>query len=249
MDNEFIAFSVQMQEIKRLISLVKGIHVNTIILGDIGVGKSTVAKQISANAIVVDANRPEEVIKAIKSFDEIIIENFEKLSNADILLSDGKKIIATSSKKIKESILDRIFGVKINIPPLSEREEDIWPLTEHFLTKAKSELMIDSSLDASAVKKDIEQNCHSLKKAAYASLLFSSIEKEELLFLMEEYFLEHLDEFEENYKPFLDLFDSAVIMANYKKHKSQLMMSYKMGINRNTLRKKILGLELKLSNE
>jgi DNA-binding NtrC family response regulator len=249
LDNELVAASLQMQEVKKLVSLVRGISVNTIIMGDEGVGKTLCAKLIVPNAIIVSGLRPEDVLKALKNFDEIIIEDFDKLPNADSLAMGGKKIVATSRKKIKDSTLDKIFGIKIDIEPLSKRPEDILPLVEHFLGKAKKELEINEDVDLQDVPKDISKNCHTLKRAVYQSLLCGTLEEEQLGAIMEGYFYRHLDEADDNYKRFLDIFDSAIINANHRVFKSQLMMSYKMGINRNTLRKKILQLGKKLTDE
>lgn len=238
-----------MQEVKKLISLVRGINVNTVIVGDVGVGKSLCAKLILPNAIVVYGEKPEDVLKALKNFDEIIIENFEKLPNPDSLSLDGKKIVATSRKKIKDSTLDRIFGIKIEIPPLSVRVQDVPVLIEYFLSKIQDELRIESKIDIGSISADISENCHSLKRAVYRASLCGSVDEDQLCSIMEEYFYKHIDETDDNYKRFLDLFDLAIINANHRKFKSQLMMSYKMGINRNTLRKKILQLGKKLTDE
>lgn len=250
MDNELIAVSPQMQEVKKLISLVRGISVNTIIMGDEGVGKSMTARLIVPNAIVVSGRKPEDVIKALKNFDEVIIEDFDKLPNSDSLHIDGKKIVATSRKKIKDSTLDKVFGIKIDIDPLVKRQEDIVPLTSHFISKAQKELeMYDVVITSDDVAIDVSKNCHTLKRAAYQALLCASLDEEQLGGIMESYFYAKLDESDDNYKRFLDIFDSAIINANHKMYKSQLMMSYKMGINRNTLRKKILQLGKKLTDE
>lgn len=250
MDNELIAVSPQMQEVKKLISLVRGISVNTIIMGDEGVGKSMTARLIVPNAIVVSGRKPEDVIKALKNFDEVIIEDFDKLPNSDSLHIDGKKIVATSRKKIKDSTLDKVFGIKIDIDPLVKRQEDIVPLTSHFISKAQKELeMYDVVITSDDVAIDVSKNCHTLKRAAYQALLCASLGEEQLGGIMESYFYAKLDESDDNYKRFLDIFDSAIINANHKMYKSQLMMSYKMGINRNTLRKKILQLGKKLTDE
>ncbi len=238
-----------MQEVKKLISLVRGISVNTIIMGDEGVGKSLSAKLIVPNAIAVSGRKPEDVIKALKNFDEVIIEDFDKLPNADSLHTSGKKIVATSRKKIKDSTLDKLFGIKIDIEPLSKRPEDISPLVEYFIEKAQKELELYEELDAQTVARDISKNCHTLKRSAYQALLCSSLDEEQLTSVMENYFFTRLDDADDNYKRFLDIFDSAIINANHKMFKSQLMMSYKMGINRNTLRKKILQLGKKLTDE
>ncbi len=249
MDNELVAASLQMQEVKKLVNLVRGISVNTIIMGDEGVGKTLAAKLIVPNAIVVYGSRPEDVLKALKNFDEIIIEDFDKLPNADSLSMGGKKIVATSRKKIKDSTLDKIFGIKIDIEPLSKRPEDILPLVDHFLGRAKKELEINENVDPEDIPKDISKNCHSLKRASYQALLCGTLEEKQLESIMEEYFYRLVDEEDDNYKRFLDIFDSAIINANHRMYKSQLMMSYKMGINRNTLRKKILQLGKKLTDE
>ncbi|MCI4399399.1 MAG: hypothetical protein JHC37_02440 [Campylobacteraceae bacterium] len=249
MDNEFVASSHEMQEVKKLISLVRGINVNTVIVGDVGVGKSLCAKLILPNAIVVYGDKPEDVLKALKNFDEIIIENFEKLPNPDSLSLDGKKVVATSRKKIKESTLDRIFGIKIEIPPLSSRADDIPVLIDSFLGKIQKELGIDGDVDLSSVPIDLSENCHSLKRAVYRACLCGFVDEDQLCSIMEEYFYKHIDETDDNYKRFLEMFDLAIINANHRKFKSQLLMSYKMGINRNTLRKKILQLGKKLTDE
>lgn len=238
-----------MQEIKKLIALVRGINVNTVIVGDVGVGKSLCAKLILPDAIVVYGEKPEDVLKALKNFDEIIIENFEKLPNPDSLSLDGKKVVATSRKKIKESTLDRIFGIKIEIPPLSSRADDIPALIDYFLGKIQKELGIDGNVDLSSVPIDLCENCHSLKRAVYRACLCSFVDADQLCSIMEEYFYKHIDETDDNYKRFLEMFDLAIINANHRKFKSQLLMSYKMGINRNTLRKKMLKLGKKLTGE
>lgn len=239
-----------MQEVKKLISLVKGVNVNTIVMGEEGTGKSLIARTIIPGAIVVSGSKPDEAIKALKNFDEVIIEDFEKLPNPDMPILDGKKIVATAKKKIKDSFIDRIFGVKIEVSPLSQRPEDVEALVDKFLRNARKELSMEEiEIDCASIPKDISQNCHTLKRSVYQALLCANSSKEQLGYIMEEYFYAHLDEASENYKLFLDIFDSAIIGANHRKYKSQLMMSYKMGINRNTLRKKIIGLGKKLDDE
>ncbi len=249
MDNEIVAYSHEMQEVKKLISLVSGVNVNTIIMGEEGVGKTLIAKNITPNAIVVCGEKPEDILKALKNFDEVIIENFDKLPNPDLPIFERKKVVATSKKRIKDSSIDKLFGIKIELSPLSSRNEDIDGLIELFLKNAKRELSIDWTPEISSIDRNITQNAHSLKRAVYYALLCANTSKEQLGFIMEEYFYAHIEDENENYKPFLDIFDSAVIGTNHKKFKSQLMMSYKMGINRNTLRKKIIGLGKKLDDE
>lgn len=248
MNNEFVANSKHLQEVKKLIGLVRGISVNTVIIGDSGVGKSHAAKLIIPNAVVVNGANGDELLKALKNFEEIIVEDFDKVLNPEVVLADGKKIVATSRKKIKDSTLDTVFGVKIDIEPLSKREDDIIPLVEYFLERAKKELCMSSDVSSESVVQDLSENCHTLKRRAYQALLCYDVNEEKLKKMMEEYFFANI-EVEDNYKKFLELFDDAIINANHKKYGSQLMMSYRMGINRNTLRKKILQLNKKLIDE
>ena len=69
MDNEIVAYSHEMQEVKKLIALVSGVNVNTIIMGEEGVGKTLIAKNIIPHAIVVCGKKPEDVLKALKNFE------------------------------------------------------------------------------------------------------------------------------------------------------------------------------------
>jgi len=242
--SDFIAVSKQMIEVKKLVNLVKSIKVNTLIVGASGTGKSKVSANILPNAVVIDGENTEEVVKNLKNFNEVIIENFDKIRNYDILHIQNQKIVATAIKKPKESVVDKFFGIVIDLEPLSQRASDIPALTAYFLQEAKKELKLDSSLDAGEIVANIEDNCHSLKQAVYKKLLLSGVDESSLISIMEEFFFERCD-IDDNYKHFSDMFDKAIIEANRKRFKSQLMMSYKMGINRNTLRKKINELGIK----
>jgi DNA-binding NtrC family response regulator len=237
-DNDFIAISKQMLEVKKLVNLIKGIKVNTLIVGESGTGKSRVATSILPSAVVLDGQNTEDVIKNLKNFNEVIIENFDKIRNFDILHIQNQKIVATATKKPKESVVDKFFGVVIDLEPLSQRPSDTPALMAYFLQSAKQELKVDSNITAEQITADIQDNCHSLKRAVYKKLLLSGVDENSLVSIMEEFFYERC-EADDNYGHFCAMFDRAVINANHRKFKSQLMMSFKMGINRNTLRKKI----------
>lgn len=244
-NSDFVALSKQMVEVKKVVNLVKGIKVDTIIIGETGTGKSKIAKSILPEAIIINGENTEDVLKGLKSFNEVIIENFDKIRNYDILHMQDQKIVATASKKPKDSVVDKFFGIVIELDPLSKRVEDIKPLMVQFLEDAKESLKIDSDISSEQILPDISQNCHSLKRSVYKKLLGDSLDEAGLTNTMSDFFFDRI-ETDDNYSHFLAMFDKAIIIANYKKFKSQLMMSYKMGINRNTLRKKINELELKL---
>ena len=236
---EFVAVSVKMQEIKRFSVLMKNTKIHTLIIGESGVGKSRLANEIAPNAYKVDGAKPNGVAEAIKQFNEIIIENFDLLNGADWNLA-GKRIIATSKTKPKDSVCEKLFGLTIELLPLSKRQADIVPLMQAFMEQASSELNL-APININKIAPDISQNCHSLKRAVYSALIRHHQSKEEFALSMQEFF-ERRIELDDNYHIFLDMFDKAVILANQDKYKSQLMMAKIMGINRNTLRKKMSGL-------
>lgn len=245
---ELIAVSPQMQEVKRLANLVKGIKVNTIVSGPAGSGKSYLARFILPNAVIVSGLNLDETNRALKAFEEVIIEDFDKILNYDLLSIKDQKIVATSSKKLKEGVVDRFFGIKIDLLPLCDRSADVEQLAQLFLQEAKSVFKTEDGVELSDIALDTSENCHSLRRSVYKSVLLADLDETSLLSIMENYFYRHI-EADENYKVFLDLYDNAIITANHKKYKSQLMMSFHMGINRNTLRKKILQLNKKFDDD
>ena len=145
-------------------------------------------------------------------------------------------------------MIDYFFGIVIEIEALSSTKDDIPVLSEAFLAEAKTSLKIEHDIDMSGMSFDISENCHSLKRNVYKKLLAQTLNETALTATMSDFFYDGI-EVEDNYAHFLNIFDTAIINANHKKYKSQLMMSYKMGINRNTLRKKINELGLKLDEK
>ncbi len=133
----------------------------------------------------------------------------------------------------------------MDLPPLSQRQDDIQALTDCFIQEAKESLKILTEMQIDPSILDISENCHSLKRGIYKRLLDDTMDEKALITAMGEFFFNQI-EMDDNYGHFIKMFDTAVITANHRKYKSQLMMSYKMGINRNTLRKKINELGLKL---
>lgn len=234
-----------MLEIKKFLSLSSDLRVNIIFFGESGVGKTLCARLVLPNAIVVDGSNKNDVFRAIKDYDEIIIEDFDKIVNLDIFLIDGKKIVATSQKKSINKKFNNLFAISIDIPPLRDRPEDIEVLSRHFLAQIQNDIDIKEDVPDTVVVKDISKNAHSLKRSIYQSYLSFIADKREFACMMEAFFYKYIDD-ENSYKKFIDLFDYSIIMANMKKYKSQLAVSKKMGINRNTLRKKISTIDKKL---
>ncbi|WP_263832483.1 sigma 54-interacting transcriptional regulator [Sulfurospirillum oryzae] len=239
----YIAKSRASMEALKSANLLKSVTINALILGESGVGKQTLAKHI-VSAPIVDASAFNELLALIETNSSLIVKNFHKITNykkLKIALDIHKtRIIATSSLPISEVLMDEFFSLKIVIPPLREREEDVVPLMEKFAYEAcrmfDGEFGEASSLED--VVPDLSKNCYSLRRSVYNAYLMNSFGEEEILAMMER-FLSHRIGGRNDYRDLLYLFDVPMIKSGYAKFGSQLAISEKFGLNRNTLRKKI----------
>ncbi len=238
----YIAKSRASIEALKSANLLKSVAINALILGERGVGKLTLAQHIVV-APVVDATAFNELLALLETNSSVIIKNFHKITNykkLKIALDVHKtRIIATANSSISETLIDEFFSLKITLPPLSERAEDVMPLMEKFSFEAQE--MFDSNNDGLSldeIRPDLTQNCYSLRRSVYNAFLMSSFGEEEILFMLER-FLYHRIGGRNDYRDLLYLFDVPMIKSGYTKFGSQLAISEKFGLNRNTLRKKI----------
>lgn len=241
---KFIANSKVAKELVNSANLLKSLAVNTLIIGDEGTGKKTLAKDICDNAKVYKAKvLQDEISSNVFSIDDnvIIIDSIEEITNIDSLLdwhkSNNIRIIATSKKKNLNAKLQELFSITLEIPPLEERKEDIKPLANKFSDEAK-EVFGDDIEKPSKLLINISKNAHSLRKSIYFSYLFESIGENEIMMLLEKYMSENFQG-ENNYRDFLYLFEAPLLKSAQKEYKSQLQMAKFLGLNRITLRKKL----------
>jgi DNA-binding NtrC family response regulator len=243
-NNSFIAKSRASIEALKSANLLKSLNINALIVGEYGVGKETLAKFILPNAIVVDGSEIKELLNYVSTLDVIIIKNFENIDNYQkislALKAHNTRIIATSLKDISEKVYDEFFSLKIIIPPLNQREEDIEPLVKKFF-KEVSEIFGVKQIDDTFLKNlrvDIGNNSFSLRKSVYLRYLMETLDEVAVMDIMEG-FLSKVIGGKNDYREQLYLFDVPLIRAGSKKFNSQLSMSKNFGLNRNTLRKKI----------
>lgn len=240
----YIARSRASLEALKSANLLKSLNINAIIVGEFGTGKETLAKFILPEAQVVNGDSLTEVLSFISTNSLIIIKNFDKISNFEILKNTIEKhktrVIATSRTELQEKISSEFFSLKITIPPLSQRQEDIEPLADKFLEEVSAMFGKDSQEDISFkdLSPDLSQNCYSLRKSVYARYLINSLEEDEVLQVMEEFLSKKIGG-KNDYRDQLYLFDVPMLRSGFKKFGSQLSISEKFGLNRNTLRKKI----------
>ncbi len=239
----YIAKSRASKEALKSANLLKSLNLNVVIIGEAGVGKKSLAKYIYEDVLIVDGSSQDKLIKAIETNDRLIIKNFDKIANfekiKELLELNENRIIATSQKHLSAKIEDEFFSLKIFIPPLKERSEDIEVLSNIFLNEAR-EIFGNLSVDLHAedIELDLSQNCYSLKKSIYKAYFKSLLSKEDVLEILETIFYEEIGS-GNDYRDLLYLYEIPLIKSGFKKFGSQLSMSKAFGLNRNTLRKKI----------
>jgi DNA-binding NtrC family response regulator len=243
-NTNFIANSRASKEAGRLANLLKNLNLNALIIGERGVGKLTLASNI-VDANIVDGSDLNAVLNAISSNSVLIIRNFHKINNyfilKEALSKEPTRIIATALKKIDENITDTFFGLKISIPPLSERPEDVQDLVKKFLQEAKELFMQednDADADLTNINMDLSQNAYSLRRSVYIAFITAQFGEDDILNILEKFLAQKLGS-GDDYRKLLYIFDVPLLRAGFTKFHSQLAISKNFGLNRNTLRKKI----------
>ena len=239
----FIAYSRASKEALKSANLLKSLDINALISGEVGVGKATLAKYI-LNAPVVDGSENiDTIINLILEHKKLIISNFDKIKHLDMLLktlkTDKTRIIATTSKDIFNKISDKFFSLSINLPPLRDRKEDIYPLAKKFLEDAKRDFGLDDvDIEIKYDELDLRRNCYSLKFSIYKLIIKELMNEEDIMQMLQKLFLKRLG-CGNDYRDNLYIYEIPLIKAGFLKFKSQLKIAESFGLNRNTLRKKI----------
>ena len=235
----FFTTSDQIQHIIKSFNLTKTLFVSSIIIGEAHTGKKTLARYLFPDTPLVSGINDEEVKEALEKYDELIISDFEKLSNPSSLNFDNKRIIATANYLGNATLIDDLFAFIYTMPPLKDRPEDVNYLKTLFVKEACSTLMIDEeTIDISNIPLNLTMNNKSLKKSVFLDLVKLSMDAPEIENVIYHYILKHLDG-NDGYREYLSLYERPLIKAGLKKYGSQLQLSQVLGINRNTLRKKI----------
>ena len=235
----FFTTSDKIQHIIKSFNLTKTLFVSSIIIGDAYTGKKSLARYLFPDAPLVSGLNQEEVQRALEEHDELIITDFEKLSNQSNFDFTNKRIIATANYIGNSSLIDDLFSFIYMIPPLSERPEDVTYLKDLFIKEAMNTLMLDKqSSDIENIPLNLTMNSKSLKKSIFLHLVKHSMDDTDIKSILYHYLSKHLDG-NDGYREYLDLYEKPLIEAGLKKFGSQLQLSQILGINRNTLRKKI----------
>lgn len=235
----FFTTSEKIQHIIKSFNLTKTLFVSSIIIGEAHTGKKSLARYLFPDTPLVSGENQEEVKIALENYTELIITDFEKLSNQNTLDFTNKRIIATANYIGNSQLIDELFAFIYAMPPLKERPEDINHIKKIFIKEALSTFMIDKSdINPDHIPSNLTSNTASLKKSVYLHLMKHSINDKEIESILYEYLSKHLDG-NDGYREYLALYEKPLIEAGLKKFGSQLQLSHVLGINRNTLRKKI----------
>lgn len=237
--SHFFSRSEQVQAIVKGLNLTKTLYVSSIIIGPPHTGKKTLVQSIFPNAPVISGENLDEIKNVLANTDELIISDFEKVKNKEALDFSNKRIIATASFMGNASLVDELFAFIYTMPHLTNRPEDIEYLKELFINKARSTLMIEElSINTDEIPLDLSLNNKSLKKSIYTYLHKHSMNAKDIEETLYSFLLKNL-EGNDAYREYLGLYEKPLIKAGLDKYGSQLKLSEVLGINRNTLRKKI----------
>ena len=242
MDASYITASPSSAQAFKTATLLKTLSVNSLITGELGVGKKSLAQYILPDAPILDASNFDELMNAFESSSEIIITNLENLPNIkrtfEIIKSKNIKVIATAKSLYNNEYIDEFFSVKFDIPPLQQRPEDIEHLVQKFTTEASLLFCTNEEFNMKNFEPDLSKNSNSLRRQVMISYLLQDIKESELMDIIQNYLTDKLGS-NNDYKNFLHLYEVPLIKSGLNRFKSQLQLSDKLGLNRNTLRKKI----------
>ncbi len=238
----FITACDASKEAYKTATLLKTLRVNALITGEIGVGKESLASYILPDASILDASRFDELLATLESTNEIIIINLEQSPNIkrifDLINSNNIRVIATAKTSFYNKDIDDFFSVKFNIPPLKERLEDVELLIKRFISEASLLFGSEEEFNIKNFIPDLTKNAHSLRRQVMIDFLLQDVKDTEIMDIIENYMSDRLGS-NSDYKNLLYLYEVPLIRAGISKFKSQLQLADKLGLNRNTLRKKI----------
>lgn len=234
---QFLSNSIHIDKISKGLNLTRSLFVSSLLTGEEHTGKKTFIRTLFPTAIYVDASHEIELLTALELNHELIIYNFEKIVNLEKLDFEHKRIIAIANSVKEPKKLSKTFAFIYKMPSLKERE-DLNLLIKHFQVESKEALMLNEDIQLDIEALDLNQNIKSLKASIYKQMLLKTIKKEEIKSLLYAYLFKEI-EGNNAYREHLTLYEEPLLKAGLKKYKSQLKLAGVLGLNRNTLRKKL----------
>ncbi|WP_456449795.1 Fis family transcriptional regulator [Hydrogenimonas sp.] len=241
----FIAVSKPLREALKSANLLKSLKLNTLISGEKGTGRHSLAKVMMPDVPIFHGDDPA-LFQLMANHSRCIVDRFEKIEHPpkffQFVQKHGKHVVAIAEDGMDVS-KNSFFSVRLTLPSLVDRPEDIPPLTEKFKKEVFSlfgegEKGI-SDFEVDMERLDIRENAFSLRKSIVLQYLSSRIDEDEILAINEAFIGGRMESEEDLYRKMLYLYEVPLIRAGTKRYGSQLKMSKAFGLNRNTLKKKI----------
>ena len=212
--------------------------VSTIIWGEPHTGKQTLVRSIYPKAEFIDGQKIDNLNDILDSSKKIFIYNFEAIANIQSLNLENRQIVVIANYDKLPSSIERLFAFIYKMPSLAERDDDIQYFIKNFTKELQDELIIKDEIKIDTKHLDLSQNFKSLKFSLQRELIKRTLSREDIEEILFNYFYDRI-EGKNGYREYLSLYEKPLIRAGLKKFKSQLKLSEILGINRNTLRKKI----------
>jgi len=228
----------KVKQIEESLKLAKNLYLSVMVMGEKGVGKRRLVREIFPNLPWGSGEDLKHLKQLLSQEQELIIENFELIKSLDELELDNKRIIAISDIDRDMDYYDSIFAFIYKMPPLKERPEDYEILIDAYVKRAKELFCIKSEIDKESLTPDLSGNFNSFRSSILRETLLMDLSKEELKRALYLFFIKRLDK-EGDYKENLALFERPLLEAGLKIYGSQLKLAKALGINRNTLRKRL----------
>jgi len=230
--------SETVQKIIKSLNLTRPLYVSSILIGEPYTGKRTLIRELFPDLPVADGRDQESVENLLQETDALVIVHYESLANTDRLDFDQKHVIAIADYAGNSRALDETFAFIYTLPPLRERPEDIELYTELYTREAQDTFMIDEPVMIDKSRLDISQNLRSLRASVYREIFLQNVQKSDLEYALYHHFIRTLPR-ETDYHQNLGLFEKPLLEAGLRLFGSQLRLAEALGINRNTLRKKV----------
>jgi len=230
--------SETVQKIIKSLNLTRPLYVSSILIGEPYTGKRTLIRELFPDLPVADGRDQEAVESLLLEADALIIEHYESMPNTDRLDFDQKHVIAIADYAGNSRALDETFAFIYTMPPLRERPEDIALYTEVYTQEAREALMVEEEVTLEKSRLDISRNLRSLRASIYREILLQTAQESDLERALYHHFAQALAT-QADYHKNLGLFEKPLLEAGLHLYGSQLRLAEALGINRNTLRKKI----------
>jgi DNA-binding NtrC family response regulator len=238
MIKKFVTKSKITKNIIKTVKSMEGLNISVLIWGSRGVGKKVLATNILPNAKIIDGKLENDFSSLLASEAKLIICNFEYLSELQISKLRDTQIVAITENMDSLKDSKNEFGFIFHIPELSQREEDAQELSKIYLKRAKKELGVKNSVKLDDIEIDTKNNAHSIKNSIYKAILQDSLDKQSIMDILEKYFDETLFG-DDEYREHLPILEIPLIKSGLNKYKYKSKLARVLGINRNTLKKKM----------